>query len=447
MTRHRPGARASRSGRRGSAARRTALAAWLVAAGPRLAEAQDVDSGDTAWVLTCTALVLLMTVPGLALFYGGLVRRKNVLGTLMQSFVTLALVSVQWTLVGYTLAFAPGSPFVGSLAWLGLAGVGAAPYADYAPTIPHQAFASFQAMFAVITPALIAGAFAERMRFPAFLAFVLLWSTLVYDPLAHMVWGLGGFLRERGALDFAGGTVVHVSSGVAALAAALVIGRRRGYGHEPMQPHSLPFTVLGAGLLWFGWFGFNAGSALGAGGVAANALLTTNTAAAAAALSWMAAEWIGRGKPTLLGAASGAVAGLVAITPACGYVGVPAALAIGAVAGLLCAWAVSAKTRLGYDDALDAFGIHGVGGTWGALATGIFASTAVNPAGADGLLRGGTGLLRAQAEAVAFTWIFAFILTFAILKALDRVLGLRVPPEHEQEGLDVTQHSESAYAP
>jgi Amt family ammonium transporter len=406
----------------------------------------SIDSGDTAWVLTASALVLLMTAPGLALFYGGLVRRKNVLGTLMQSFIILALISVQWVLWGYSLAFAPGTAFFGSLDWIGLRGVGMEPYAGYSATIPHQAFMIFQAMFAVITPALITGAFAERMKFTTFLVFTLLWATLVYDPLAHMVWGLGGLLRDMGTLDFAGGTVVHVSSGVAALAAALVVGRRHGYGQESMQPHNLPLTVLGAGLLWFGWFGFNAGSALGAGGLAANAFVTTNTAAATAALVWMGVEWATRGKPTLLGAASGAVAGLVAITPACGFVGVGAALAIGAGAGLLCQLAVTAKNRMGYDDSLDAFGIHGVGGSWGALATGLFATAAVNPAGADGLFHGNPALFWIQLKAVAFTCVYAFVVTFAILKVLDRTMGLRVAPEHEQDGLDLTQHSESAYA-
>ena len=426
------------------------LAALLATAAPlgvARAQAAAIDSGDTAWVLTSSALVLLMTVPGLALFYGGLVRRKNVLAMLMQSFVILALVSVQWVLWGYSLAFAPGTGFVGSLEWVGLRGVGLDPYPDYAATIPHQAFMIFQAMFAVITPALITGAFAERMKFPAFLAFSLLWATFVYDPIAHMVWGTGGWLRARGALDFAGGTVVHVSAGMSALAAALVVGHRRGYRQEPMQPHNLPLAVLGAGLLWFGWFGFNAGSALGAGSLAVNAFVTTNTATAAAALVWMLLEWMGRGRPTMLGAASGAVAGLVAITPACGFVDVMGALAIGAGAGGLCQAAVIAKNRLGYDDALDAFGIHGVGGAWGALATGLFATSAVNAAGADGLFRGNAGLVWTQLEAVALTGAYAFVVSFVILKVLDRTMGLRVAPEEEQEGLDLSQHRESAYAP
>ncbi len=404
-----------------------------------------IDSGDTAWVLTASALVLLMTAPGLALFYGGLVRSKNVLGTLMQSFIAVAVISIQWVLWGYSLAFSPGNAFVGSLDWVALRGVGLEPYPDYAATIPHQAFMIFQAMFAVITPALITGSFAERMKFSAFLLFIVLWATLVYDPLAHMVWGVGGFLRKMGVLDFAGGTVVHVSSGVSALAAALVIGRRQGYGREPMPPHNLPLTVLGAALLWFGWFGFNAGSALGAGALATNAFVTTHVATASAALVWMLLEWLERGKPTVLGAASGAVAGLVAITPACGFVTVTGALAIGAVVGGLCQLAVIAKNRLGYDDSLDAFGIHGVGGTWGALATGLFATVAVNTAGADGLFNGNGALLWAQVKAVAVTWVYAFVATFVILKVLDWLVGLRVAPEQEQEGLDLTQHSEQAY--
>jgi Amt family ammonium transporter len=409
------------------------------------APASTIDTGDTGWVLTASALVLLMTAPGLALFYGGLVRSKNVLGTLMQSFIALAVISVQWVLWGYSLAFSPGNAFVGSLDWVALSGVGLDPYPDYAATIPHQAFMIFQAMFAVITPALIAGAFAERMKFSAFLLFIVLWATFVYDPLAHMVWGLGGLVRKMGALDFAGGTVVHISSGVSALAAALVIGRRQGYGREPMPPHNLPFTVLGAGLLWFGWFGFNAGSALGAGALATNAFVTTHVATATAALTWMLLEWLERGKPTVLGAASGAVAGLVAITPACGFVTTLGALAIGAVAGGVCQFACNAKNRLGYDDSLDAFGIHGIGGTWGALATGLFATVAVNTAGADGLFHGNAALVWAQVKAVAISWVYAFVVTFVILKLLDWLVGLRVAPEEEQEGLDLTQHSEKAY--
>src|SRR5213082_543912 len=376
-----------------------------------------IDKGDTAWVLVCSALVLLMTTPGLALFYGGMVRQKNALATLMQSFIILAVISIQWILWGYSLAFGPDKGgIIGGLEWVGLRGVGVEPFDAYSKTIPHQAFMLFQMMFAVITPALITGAFAERKRFAAYLLFIILWSTLVYDPLAHWVWAEGGFLRKLGALDFAGGTVVHISSGTSALVCALMIGKRRGYPQTPMPPHNLPLTLIGAGLLWFGWFGFNAGSALEASGIAANAFLTTNTGAAAAALGWMAAEWKLRGKPTALGTASGAVAGLVAITPACGYVGPLAALAIGALAGFLCFNACNLKMRLGYDDALDVVGVHGVGGTWGALATGLFDSQAINPDGADGLFHGNPHQLLTQIFAILATVALASVATFVILK-------------------------------
>lgn len=389
---------------------------------------------------------MLMT-PGLALFYGGMVRKKNVLGTIMQSFIIVALISVQWVLVGYTLAFGPDKGhLIGGLEWLGLRGVGLTPNPDYAATIPHQVFMVFQLMFAIITPALITGSFAERMRFPAFLLFILLWATLVYDPLAHWVWGVDGWLRNLGALDFAGGTVVHISSGVSGLVAALVLGRRRGHGTQPMLPHHLPMTVLGAGLLWFGWFGFNAGSALAANGLAASAFVVTNTSAAAGTLSWALAEWLHRGKPTMLGAASGAIAGLVAITPASGFVGPLAALAIGLVAGVVCYLGVSVlKHRLGYDDSLDAFGCHGLGGTWGAIATGIFASTAINPAGTDGLLAGNVAQLGVQLISVVATWAFAAAATFVILKVVAMVIPLRLSAEDEEAGLDITQHGEDAY--
>jgi Amt family ammonium transporter len=408
--------------------------------------ALKIDSGDTAWVLVSSALVLLMTAPGLALFYGGMVRQKNALGTLMQSFIILALISVQWVLWGYSLAFGPDKGgVIGGLEWVGLSGVGAAPNADYAATIPHTAFMLFQMMFAVITPALITGAFAERKKFSTFLVFILLWATVVYDPLAHWVWGGGGWLRNLGALDFAGGTVVHISSGISALAAALVIGKRRGYGHQPMPPHNLPFTVLGASLLWFGWFGFNAGSALAANGLAAHAFMTTNTAAAAAALGWMFTEWSSRGKPTVLGAASGAVAGLVAITPAAGFVTPMAAIVIGAVAGFICYTACNLKSKLGYDDSLDVVGVHGVGGTWGALATGLFATKLVNDAGGDGLFYGNPKQLWVQIVAVLVTWVLGFVMTTIILKVLDAVMGLRVTDEEEVVGLDLSQHSETAY--
>jgi ammonium transporter, Amt family len=409
--------------------------------------APKVDTGDTAWVLTSSALVLMMTAPGLALFYGGMVRRKNVLATLMQSFILMALISVQWVLYGYSLAFGPDiGGIVGSLKWIGLSGVGADPNPDYAATIPHQAFMAFQLMFAIITPALITGTFAERMKFSAFLLFSLLWATLIYDPLAHWVWGTGGWLRGLGALDFAGGTVVHISSGVSALAAALVIGRRRGYGKEPMPPHNLPFTVVGSAMLWVGWFGFNAGSALSAGGLAVSAFVTTNTAAAAATLAWVLAEWMTRGKPTVLGAASGAVAGLVAITPAAGFVGPVSSILIGIGGGALCFAACNMKARFGYDDSLDVVGVHGIGGTWGAIATGLFASKAINDAGADGLFFGNPGLVLSQLAAVVATWVFAFAGSLVLLKVVDAVVGLRVTDEEEFAGLDVSQHSENAYA-
>jgi len=405
-----------------------------------------IDSGDTAWVLMSSALVLLMTAPGLALFYGGMVRQKNALGTLMQSFIILALISVQWVLWGYSLAFGPDKGgIIGGLEWVGLSGVGATPNADYAATIPHTAFMLFQMMFAVITPALITGAFAERKKFSTFLVFILVWATVVYDPLAHWVWGVGGWLRNLGALDFAGGTVVHISSGSSALAAALVIGKRKGYGHQPMPPHNLPLTVMGASLLWFGWFGFNAGSALAANGLAAHAFMTTNTATAAAALGWMFTEWSSRGKPTVLGAASGAVAGLVAITPAAGFVTPMAAIVIGAVAGTICYLACNLKSKLGYDDSLDVVGVHGVGGTWGALATGIFATKLVNDAGGDGLLYGNPKQLGVQLLAVLVTWVLGFVMTTVILKVLDGIMGLRVTDEEEAAGLDLSQHSETAY--
>jgi len=398
-------------------------------------------------VLTSSALVLMMTAPGLALFYGGMVRRKNALATLMQSFILMALISVQWVLIGYSLAFGPDlGGLVGSLRWVGLSGVGLEPNADYAATIPHQAFMVFQLMFAIITPALITGAFAERMRFSGFLLFILLWATLIYDPLAHWVWGVGGWLRNLGALDFAGGTVVHISSGVSALAAAIVIGRRKGYGREPMPPHNLPFTVVGAAMLWVGWFGFNAGSALTAGGLATSAFVVTNTAAAAATLGWMVAEWMLRGKPTVLGAASGAVAGLVAITPASGFVGPVPSILIGIGAGVFCFAACNLKARFGYDDSLDVVGVHGIGGTWGALATGLFASKAINDAGANGLFYGNPSQLGVQAVAVVATWIFAFVGSVVLLKVVDALVGLRVTEEEEFLGLDVSQHSETAYS-
>jgi len=404
-----------------------------------------MNTGDTVFVLMSAALVMLMT-PGLALFYGGMVRSKNILGTVMQSFILLGVVSVQWVLWGYSMAFGPDhGGIIGGLEWFGLKGVGMEPSAVYGTTIPHLAFMIFQCMFAVITPALITGAFAERMKFSAFLLFTVLWATLVYNPLAHWVWGSGGWIAKLGALDFAGGTVVHISSGISALAAALVVGRRLGYGKVPYIPHNLPMTVTGAALLWFGWFGFNAGSALAANGLAANAFVVTHVASSAAALLWMVMEWLHRGKPTTLGVASGAVAGLVAITPASGYVGTVSALVIGGLAGIICYGGVLLKSRLGYDDSLDVVGIHGLGGTWGALATGLFASTAVNSAAANGLFFGNPGQLWIQFISVIVTMVFAFVMTFVILKVVDVLVGLRITDEEEQKGLDTSLHNEAGY--
>ncbi len=404
-----------------------------------------INTGDTTWLLVSSAMVMLMT-PGLALFYGGMVRRKNVLGTIMQSFIAIGVISVQWVLIGYSLAFGPSiGGFIGDLSWVGLSGVGLEPYPAYAATVPHQAFMVFQMMFAVITPALITGAFAERFKFSAYLAFILLWSTVVYAPLAHWVWGVGGWLRDLGALDFAGGLVVHISSGVSALAAALIVGRRKGHGHEHMPPHNLTMTLLGAALLWFGWFGFNGGSALASGALAVSAFVVTHVASAAATVSWVVVEWWHRGKPTVLGAASGCVAGLVAVTPASGFITPMSAVAIGLGAGAVCYLGVALKSRFGYDDSLDAVGVHGVGGIFGALATGLFATTLVNPAGADGLMSGHWSLLGSQVISVAVAAGYAFAATWIILKVLDRVIGLRVAPEDEVEGLDLSQHGESGY--
>lgn len=392
-----------------------------------------------------SALVMLMT-PGLAFFYGGMVRRKNILSILMQCFIILCVMSLQWVLFGYSLAFAPGGWFIGGLQWVGLNGVGQEPFAEYAATIPHMAFMIFQAMFAIITPALIIGAFAERMKFSAFLVFTLLWATLVYDPVCHWVWGVGGWIRNLGALDFAGGTVVHINAGIAALVTALVIGRRRCLNKNVPSPHNLPFVVLGTALLWFGWFGFNAGSALGANGLAANAFVVTNTAAAAAGLSWALIEWIRVGKPTMFGVASGAVAGLVAITPAAGFVGVVPAVIIGLMVSVFCYLAAAIiKPKMGYDDALDAFGVHCVGGIWGALATGLFASRAVNAAGADGLFFGGSGLFLKQLLAVGATLAYAIMVTFILYKIVDALLGIRIEEREEEIGLDLSQHHERAY--
>ena len=403
-----------------------------------------MDTGDTAFMLIATALVMLMT-PGLALFYGGMVRSKNVLSTVLQSFVCLGVVSIIWVVYGYSLAFGPDvNGLIGNLDWAGLAGVGLEP-GKYSATIPHLLFCAFQLMFAVITPALITGTFAERVKFPAFLLFTVLWSTLVYLPVCHWVWG-GGWISGHGGLDFAGGTVIHINSGAAALVAALMFGKRKGWGKESFHPHNLTMTMLGAGILWFGWFGFNAGSALSANGVAVNAFFTTQVATGAALLSWLIAEWLVQGKPTTLGAASGAIAGLVAITPGAGFVSPISAVLIGLVAGALCYFAVLAKSRIGYDDALDVVGVHGVGGLWGALATGLFATTAVNAAGKDGLFFGNPQLLGIQAMDALTTIGYSVVVTFIILKVVDLVIGLRVSAEEEEQGLDLTQHSEIGYS-
>jgi ammonium transporter, Amt family len=406
-----------------------------------------IDKGDTAWMLTSSALVLMMTIPGLFLFYGGLVRRKNVLGTIMHSFIIVAVITIQWVLWGYSLAFAPdtGGGWIGSLEWVGLRGVGPEPNADYAATIPHAAFMIYQMMFAIITPALITGAFAERVKFSSFLVFIILWATFIYDPLAHWVWGVKGLLREMGTLDFAGGTVVHISSGASALVAAIMFGKRIGYGQEAMPPHNLPFSVIGAGLLWVGWFGFNAGSALAADGLATSAFVSTHIATAAAALSWLAMDWLLRDKPTVLGAASGAVAGLVAITPGSGFVGPISAIWIGIGGGVLCSIACSLKPKLGYDDSLDVVGVHGVGGTWGALATGLFASKAINAAGNDGLFFGNPGQLWIQFVSVVVTLILALVGTYILLSIVKAIMGLRLADDEERMGLDLSQHNERAY--
>ena len=398
-----------------------------------------ISAGDTGWLLTSSALVLAMIIPGLALFYGGMVRDKNVLSTMMYSFISVCVVSVVWVLWGYTIAFGTDvGGIVGNFEFLWSNGVG--PEAFSGTAIPHLAFMVFQLMFAAITVALISGAIAERMKFMGYVLFAVLWVTLIYAPLAHWVWG-GGWLGELGALDFAGGTVVHISSGVAALAAALVLGKRHGYGTEKMAPHNLPFTVVGAALLWVGWFGFNAGSALAADGIAAGAFVATQVATSAGVLGWLVIEWMYSGKPTALGGASGAIAGLVAITPAAGFVGPISSIVIGFGAGVLCYLAVVWKSKLGYDDALDVLGIHGIGGSWGAIATGLFASVG----GGTGLFFGNPGQVVIQAVGVGATWVFSFVGTYIILKVLDMVMGLRVEKEEEIIGLDLTEHSERAY--
>ncbi len=417
------------------------------------------SSGDNAWMLVSSALVLMMTGPGLALFYGGLVRRKNVLATMMQSFALMAWITVLWALFGYSLSFHAGNRLIGGLGYLWLRGVGSLPDADYAATIPQQTFMVFQLMFAIITPALITGAFAERMKFSAMVVFMTLWSILVYDPMAHMVWGKGGLLSAAlggvfPTLDFAGGTVVHITSGVSALVCALYLGKRLGYPKKPMPPHSVVLSFIGACLLWVGWFGFNAGSALAAGSLATSAFVATHFGAAAGALGWASAEWIRNGKPSVLGAISGAVAGLVAITPASGFVGPMSALAIGLAAGVFCYLMVAkVKGIFGYDDSLDAFGVHAAGGTVGALLTGVFASSAINPIFKDsqgnavpvGLIDGNAHQLLNQLTGIAIAWTLAIVGSLVILKVVDLLIGLRVPEEHEIQGLDLSLHGEEGY--
>ncbi|MGE9900381.1 ammonium transporter [Mitsuokella multacida] len=403
-----------------------------------------IDTGDTAWVLISAALVFVMT-PGLAFFYGGMVRSKNVLTTIMQSFFIVAIISVEWVILGYAMTFGTDiNGFIGSLDKIGLAGVGLNVLEN--GTIPELAFVAFQCMFAVITPALITGAFAERMRFAAFAVLILLWAIFIYNPMAHWVWG-GGFLSQLGALDFAGGLVIHILSGVSGLTICILLGKRRGYGQFAMLPHNLPMTVLGAALLWFGWFGFNAGSALGANGLAANAFVTTQAAAAAATVSWVLVEWYRNGKPTILGAASGCIAGLVAITPAAGFVKPMPALAIGLIGGIVCYFAVAVlKEKLGYDDSLDAFGVHGIGGTWGSIATGLWATTEVNPAGADGLFYGETHLLFAQVVSVIVAYALAIVGTYILFKIVSHFMKVRADETEEIAGLDVVEHGERGYA-
>ncbi|MFI5031076.1 MAG: ammonium transporter [Reyranellales bacterium] len=416
---------------------------------PALAFAADdkpkIDTGDTAWMLTSTALVLMMTIPGLALFYGGMVRKKNVLATIAQSFAVVCLVSVLWLILGYSLAFTPGSTVLGGTSRIFMAGLGVDSISDLAKTIPESVYMCFQLTFAVITPALIAGAFAERMKFSAMMWFVGLWSLVVYAPIAHWVWG-GGFLGDWGVLDFAGGTVVHINAGVAGLVCAMVLGKRRGFGIENMAPHNLVLSVIGASLLWVGWFGFNAGSATGANGSAGMAMAVTQFATAAAALTWMCAEWMTRGKPSVLGIISGAVAGLVAITPASGFVNPAGSLVIGIVAGLCCFWgATGLKHAMGYDDSLDAFGVHGVGGFVGAILTGVFAVEAIGGAGKKGLIDGNAGQVLTQLWGCLVCMAWCAIATFVILKVVDALIGLRVTNEEEIEGLDINLHGETVH--
>ncbi|MBM2841366.1 MAG: ammonium transporter [Bacteroidetes bacterium] len=407
-----------------------------------------IDTGDTAFMLISAALVLFMT-PGLAFFYGGLVRSKNVVNTMMMSFVALGIVAVQWVLVGYSIAFSPNSGvfghLFGNLSWLGLDGVGLTPNPDYGGTIPHQLFMIYQAMFAIITPALISGAIVERMKFRSYAVFILLWTTLSYDVVAHWVWGIGGWLRTMGALDFAGGTVVHINAGVSALVASLMLGPRSGFPERAMPPHNVTFALLGGGMLWFGWFGFNAGSAIASGALATTAFVATNTAAASGMLGWLVLDMVFKGKPTAIGAITGAVAGLVAITPACGFVTPVAAIFIGLGVAGVCYWALTQRVKWGLDDSLDAFSVHGVGGIFGALMTGVFATTAVNAAGNNGLLYGNPSLLWIQFVGVVATILFSAVVTFVVLKLIDLTMGIRSSNEHQHEGLDLVEHGEKGY--
>jgi Amt family ammonium transporter len=403
-----------------------------------------VNTVDTLFVLISAALVMLMT-PGLALFYGGMVRRKNILSMLMQCFAAMCILNVWWILIGYSLCFFPSNGFWGGLGWMGLKDVGYAPMPDYSSTIPNRVFMIFQAMFAVITPALIIGAFAERMKFSAYLIFTLLWATFVYAPVCHWVWGSGGWLKQMGILDFAGGIVVHTTAGVAALVTTIIIGRRRNLNHSP-APHNLPLVVLGTGLLWFGWFGFNAGSALSVNEIAVNAFITTNTAAAAAGITWSLLEWIRNGRPTVFGIVTGCVAGLATITPGAGYVGIGSSILIGIMASILCFIAVAiVKTKYKYDDSLDVFGVHGVGGMLGTICVGLFASKAVNPQGADGLFFGNPHFLLTQAIGVLAAATYTIVITFVIYKFIDIFLGVRVNEQEESIGVDLSQHREHAY--
>jgi Amt family ammonium transporter len=405
-----------------------------------------IDTGDTAFIIAAAGLVLLMT-PGLALFYGGMVRSKNILGTILQSFIMISVISLEWVYIGYSMSFGPDiGGFVGDFSWFALNTVTSEPSANYATTIPQNVFMIYQCMFAIITPALITGAFAERMRFGPFLVFSLLWTIFVYNPVCHWIWGSGGWLGAKGVLDFAGGLVVHLTSGAAALAAAIILGPRKGYGKDSFMPHNLPMTLLGTGLLWFGWFGFNGGSALAADGIAASALVATHLGGMAGMAMWTLVEWLHRGKPTTLGAASGAIAGLATITPAAGFVGPNAAILIGIAAGAGCYYGVTLKGRLGYDDSLDVVGIHGIGGIIGTISLGIFVSTAIKPGGADGLLAGNAGFLGTQIFGVFVVGIYAFALSWILLKVVDLTMGLRLTIDSEVSGLDLSEHSETAYS-